>query len=113
MRGSLPTASTNSWSVTLLWMTCCELQSIGIPTWPARDMGAALSCCAAAAATTRVVKRAKKSAFFIGVTSQCSRDLYKRGAFSNFLIMFADQTPVRANDFSQSAEDGPRMLPSI
>src|SRR3954463_15431472 len=84
MRGSLPTASTNSWSVTLLWMTCCELQSIGIPTWPARDMGAALSCCAAAAATTRIVKRAKKSAFFIGVTSQCSRDLYKRGSVFKF-----------------------------
>src|SRR3954469_8503537 len=84
MRGSLPTASTNSWSVTLLWMTCCELQSIGIPTWPARDIGAALSCCAAAAATTRVVKRAKKSAFFIGVTSQCSRDLYKRGSVFKF-----------------------------
>jgi hypothetical protein len=26
--------------------------------------------------------------------------------------MFADGTPVRANDFSQSCDEGPRMLPS-
>jgi len=28
-------------------------------------------------------------------------------------IMFADGIPVRAKDFSQSTEDGPRMLPPI
>jgi len=27
--------------------------------------------------------------------------------------MFADGTPVRANDFSQSCVEGPRMFPSI
>src|SRR5215469_8859846 len=30
-----------------------------------------------------------------------------------FASMLADGTPVRANDFSQSCDDGPRMLPSM
>lgn len=30
-----------------------------------------------------------------------------------FASMFADGTPVLAKDFSQSCDDGPRMLPSM
>src|ERR1700730_8315453 len=35
------------------------------------------------------------------------------GEWSALAIMFADGIPVRAEDFSQSREDGPRILPSM
>jgi hypothetical protein len=35
------------------------------------------------------------------------------GGLSVLASMFADGTPVLANDFSQSCADGPRMFPSM
>jgi hypothetical protein len=35
------------------------------------------------------------------------------GAARRFASMLADGTPVRAKDFSQSCDEGPRMFPSM
>src|SRR5256885_778370 len=117
MRGSWLAAPSNSLSRVMLCNTRRELQSMGTPTRFFSEPAAAPSCATtgSAYATRTVAKSLRRMLLFIGPLSDHNAPAIciSAGAFSNVLIMFADHMPVRANDFSQSADDGPRILPSM